>query len=372
MEMDMREIRRRRGIKGMCAVVIASAMLCGCTSTPEESGLVVIEHETENITYEFVTASVGEVVKTEKVHCVYHQMNEQAVSFDINGKYVDQVYVKEGDSVKKGTLLATLSSKDLERRIEDLQYSIARAELQLAYLDTNEANDISEAWVNYLAYTGQTPNDADNTKERVAGIQKNYRYQREDLTDALESDKKTLANLKTELRSSKVYADIDGVVYKLKNRLRGTTSKAGEVIMTIMDTSECLFETQVPNATEIFREGETHMMQIAYGTGAGTYELIPYQMENWGEKQQFEILDGPESSGIEVGTSGTMSVITQRREDVLCVPSETIHKADDKAFVYVLSADNMKEVKWVEIGLFGDTMVEIMGGLAEGEKVIRK
>ena len=73
---------------------------------------------------------------------------------------------------------------------------------------------------------------------------------------------------------------------------------------------------------------------------------------------------------IEVGTTGTLYFTMEQREQVLSVPLKAVHEADGAYFVYVLGADNMREVKWIEVGLMGNDLVEVTSGLAEGEKVI--
>lgn len=111
-------------------------------------------------------------------------------------------------------------------------------------------------------------------------------------------------------------------------------------------------------------------MNIVYGTGVGQYVLIPWHMEEWGEKQFFSVLEGPGGDGVEVGTLGTMQLVLEKREQVLTVPSLAVSEADGRAFVYVQGEDNMREVRWVETGLYGDSVVEITAGLAEGDRVI--
>ena len=69
---------------------------------------------------------------------------------------------------------------------------------------------------------------------------------------------------------------------------------------------------------------------------------------------------------------GTMRYTTDYRTQVLTVPLKAVHLADGKSFVYVLGENQMREVKWIETGLFGDDKVEVVSGLAEGEKVIVK
>lgn len=363
-----------RRFKRILALGLTAMMLSACGQNTVDESLVVVEHEKEGegVSYEFAIAEIGNVVKTQKVNCEYRQNKEQRASFQINGKLVDRVLVKQGDYVKKGDVLATLSSRELERKIEDVKYRINRAEIQLKNLEVNELNDIQEAWVQFMAYTRQSAEDNKNTKAKVENIQKNYRYQKEDLTDSLNNDKKNLAQLQGDLSRSKLVAEMDGMVLKMKDNLLYSTSKYGEEIITIMDVSDCFFETKVPNPQELFREGEAVTMNIVYGAAAGEYKLIPHEMDKWGETQVFEILDGPEGSEIEVGTLGTMIAVCESRSDVLCVDARAIHKADDKYYVYVLGADNLREIRWVEAGLVGDEAVEILSGITEGEKVILK
>lgn len=351
---------------------IAALLLCGCEQEQTQESLVVIEQEDEGIAFDFGIAQTGNVTKTEKLRCTYRQMNEQEISFPMSGRLVDRVYVKEGDTVKKGELLVELSSEELERQIKELEYRIARNELLLGYTDINEEYAISGQWVNFLYYSGMSDYDKEGLDNRIESIQRSYRYQREDYTDALETDREELEKLQQELKSSRIYAKVDGVVSKMIEDLEGSTSHLGEVVMTVIDTSECLFETEAPELADCFEEGQTVKMTVSYGSAAGQYVLMPWHMEEWGATQQFLVYDGPESTGLEVGTSGTIELVTENRENVLCVPLTAVYKAEDKAYVYVLGADNMREVRWVETGLYGDDTVEILSGIAEGEKVIRR
>lgn len=354
-------------LRFLCCMAVVF-LLCGCEEQ-EEPPLMPVEESDGTITYDYCIAETGDVVLTCKLRGVYRQQKDQEISFSLTGRLVDKVYVEEGNTVKKGELLAELSAGTLERQIEDLEYRIQRNELLLEYVDMNEALDISQAWVNYLYNHFY---DKERLDEFIADLQKGYRYQREDYGDALELDRLALQALQQELAYCRVYAGMDGIVYKLQKDLEGTTSREGKVIMTIVDNSECLFETEAPEYRECFKEGEMVNMSVTSGSAAGNYRLLPHNMEAWGEVQQFSVYDGPVTAGIEVGTSGILQFVQERRDQVLCVPKTAVHNADDKFFVYVADEDNMRQIRWVETGLFGDDMVEILSGLEEGEKVIRK
>ena len=351
-----------KGKRLIClCVCMGAALLWGCGQEEEEDELVVVEQENTEISYSFGVAALGDVTRSQRVTCTYRQINGQEVSFSVGGRLIDKVYVREGDSVEKGELLAELSAGSLEREIAELEYRIARNELLLSYVDTNESIQISSQWV----YGWDTV----SIKAAVAGIQKQSEYQRQDYSDALEIDRKKLENLRQELKASRVYAEEDGVVYDLKERLEGSTSRAEERIMVIMDPGQCFFETEVPELADCFREGETVSMTMSYGA-AGQYELMPWRMEEWGETQLFSIYDGPDSSKLEVGNAGTMTLVLEEKKNVLCVPAGAVHSSGEDAYVYVLGADNMREVRWVKIGLQGNDAIEILDGLSEGERVI--
>lgn len=365
MEKDWTGKRLRKFL--CCAAVVS--LLCGCGQQEAEPSLMPVEDENDTIAYDYCLAEKGDVVLTQRIRGVYRQQKYQEISFSLTGRLVDKVYVEEGSTVRKGELLAELSAGSLERQIEDLEYQIRRNEMLLAYTEQNEALDISQAWVNHLYNHFY---DREGLDEVIEGIREGYRYKREDYGDALELDRLALQKLEQELAYCRVYAEMDGVVYKLQKELEGSTSTVDKVIMTIVDNSECLFETEAPEYRECFKEGETVRMSVIAGSASGEYQLLPYNMESWGDIQQFSVYDGPVTTGIEVGTSGTLQFVQERRDQVLCVPKTAVNSADDRYFVYVVDEDNMRQIRWVEAGLFGDDLVEILSGLEEGERVIRR
>jgi hypothetical protein len=165
---------------------------------------------------------------------------------------------------------------------------------------------------------------------------------------------------------------MDGTVSKIKERLEGSTSVMDEEVIQIIDSSECLFESKDVTWISFFEEGAEIDLNIISGTGAGAYKVVPYDMENWNEILLFTLSGDTSDVNIGVGASGTLQFILDERKQVLTVPLRAVHEAGGKSYVYVLGEGNMREVKWIETGLFGDLNVEIVSGLAEGEKVILK
>lgn len=363
--------RIARGSKRILAMACALCMLTGCAATEaEEENIVLIEKEKEAIVYDMAVVTVADVVKTEKVKCIYQQVNEQAVCFEVGGKRIDKVYVERGDEVTEGQLLATLDTGNATDRIETLEYQLARNELTLEYSQLNEDYEISTLWLNYIYNSNGSDAAEEALKANVAQIQQRYEYSREDCQDAIDLDRKELQKLNKELKQANLYAGMSGTISFQKSNLEGSSAVAGEEIMHIIDSSECLFAVEGTKYAEYFSADTKVAMSISSGTGAGDYELIPYNMDAWEERLLFAIADDDGSRTIEVGAMGMMKVVLGERKQVLSVPVGAVHVADGKSYVYVLGEDNVREVKWIETGLMGDLYAEVISGLSEGEKVI--
>lgn len=363
--------RIARGSKRILAMACALCMFTGCAATEaEEENIVLIEKEKEAIVYDMAVVTVADVVKTEKVKCIYQQVNEQAVCFEVGGKRIDKVYVERGDEVTEGQLLATLDTGNAVDRIETLEYQIARNELTLEYSQLNEDYEISTLWLNYIYNSNGSDAAEEALKANVAQIQQRYEYSREDCQDAIDLDRKELQKLNKELKQANLYAGMSGTISFQKSNLEGSSAVAGEEIMHIIDSSECLFAVEGTKYAEYFSADTKVAMSISSGTGAGDYELIPYNMDAWEERLLFAIADDDGSRTIEVGAMGMMKVVLGERKQVLSVPVGAVHVADGKSYVYVLGEDNVREVKWIETGLMGDLYAEVISGLSEGEKVI--
>jgi len=355
----------------MAAQLFVMSFFSGCAATQtDDENIVIVEQDTTKKEYKLAVAVIEDVIKSKGVKCVYTQLNGQEVSFELSGKMISKVYVKKGDTVKKGQLLAELSSGGREAEIEQLEYQIARNKLLLKQAEENENYEISRRWLNYMYQSGQSDQEKAALEEGIENLQRDYRYTKEDCQDAIALDEKQLEQLKTEARQSCVYASMAGTVMDIKDNLEGSTSTRGEVIMTVMDNTQCIFAVEDTEYASYFAEGQEVDMSISYGNGSGAYKLVPYEMEKWGDKLLFSITEGNENGIIEPRTSGTIKVILEQKTQVLSLPVSAVHTADGKKYVYVVGENNMREVKWIETGLEGDDKIEVTSGLMEGEKVI--
>ncbi len=368
----------RKNVVVMKTTKVLALFLCcifavGCGAKSEDEPIIMVDASEEQIVYNMEEISMGEVVLTKNINCEYVQTKSQDVSFPIGGKIVDKVYVRVGDTVEVGDLLVALDSGNMVDEIAGLEYQIARNELQLGYLDKAEEFDRQSAYFSFAYTMGEKDEDAVKAyDENIESIAENYTYQREDYQDSLEFDRRKLAKLKSEYEGNCVYATMAGKVHYIKTNLEGSTAKKDDVVITIVDNDNGLFEIKDEEAAKYFREGEAVSMSIVYGDGKGDYELIPHNMNEWGETQVFEIIDRPESATLEVGVSGTIVAAVDRRDNVVRIPIKALYQADNQYYTYVLNEDNLREPVFIEIGLVGNNYAEVISGVEVGMKVVRR
>lgn len=356
----------------MTAVAVMGVItLPGCSKVAEtEDNFVIVEQENIGADYKLAAVCQEDVLKTKSVRCVYAQLDAQQVRFEVSGKLVENVYVREGDVVKKGQLLAELAGGNNDAQIEQLQYQISRNKLLLEQVDEKESFEISKRWLNYLYNSSKSSGEETALKNGIAELQKNDEYAKEDYEDAILLDEEQLRKLQEAVRQSRVYAAFDGIISNMEKNLEGSTSNREKTIMEVIDNDECVFIAEDISLKPYIREGQELDMQIVRGTGAGYYKMLPYKMETWTDKMSFSISEEEENAAIEVGSAGMLTVILEEKKQVPALPLEAVHSAEDRSYVYIVNEEGMREVKWIETGLVGDTLVEIIGGLEEGEKVV--
>lgn len=73
---------------------------------------------------------------------------------------------------------------------------------------------------------------------------------------------------------------------------------------------------------------------------------------------------------IRSGMTATATIVARQKNNVVMIPAAYIHSDTTGSYVYVVTNDDKTEKRTVSVGLRGsDSMVEVVTGLSEGEKV---
>ena len=126
----------------------------------------MVEKEENEVEYSMAAVTRGDVVLSQKIPCVYEQVNEEELYFPVTGRQVDTVFVKKGDEVKKGDLLAQLVM-DGEEKQQEYEYVVERNELLISQAKKKCQYDVDTLKLNYR--TGiETPAGLTNDTNRLS------------------------------------------------------------------------------------------------------------------------------------------------------------------------------------------------------------
>jgi HlyD family secretion protein len=298
-----------------------------------------------------------------------------------------RVPVVEGDRVAAGDLIVALDPEqfrtlvDQQRANARLQeIAIERQQLLLANLE-RQVERTRELFRRGLADT----NSQEAAENELALAKVDLRSRQEALAQArsaLEQAEDSLA--KTEIRSP-----IDGIVIQLEVKpgeavIAGTTNIPGSTLAVIADTSSMLTELRVD---------EADIAQVALGQSAAIYAAafrdiaLPGVVESIATSAQraegqqnlsFEVrvrLIEPDQVSVRPGMSCRAEIHTESSEDALAVPIQAVlydeqaGEDDEQAHVFVID-NGVAMRRNVETGLSSDSHMEIVSGLAAGDRVV--
>lgn len=354
------------------AVILAGGILFAGTACAQQEAEVpqtLLVQEDETKPYPVTTVEYGEVVKNADIKCTYVSTEKQELSFPVDNKLIERVEVKLGDYVNKGQLLAALDVADLEDEIEELEYQVNSLELKLKQTEEMKEFDLAGAET-LFTYTHMEESDKKGLKEQKEGIIKQYQTTLEDISDQLSIQKQRLQQSKKELAEGRLYADIAGEITYIDNTMLDTYSKKDKVVVTISNMDACYFTAGDIDMeyADCFQEGVSVFVNYREGGVDIACEVVPALMDRWDEQMYFKPV---EEEIIANKTGGTITMEIARKDNILCIPKGAIHESDQGQFVY-LEKDGLLEMRYVTVGLEGDTMVEITDGLAQGETVALK
>lgn len=321
-----------------------------------------------------VAASLTTVEQTVTATGTLTPTVQQDVAFAVSGT-VTSVDVAAGDTVAAGQQLATVDTLQLNAAL--LQ---ARSELASAQASLSDAQDEAD---------GSSASDA-----RVAALAAQVDVAQAAVDDA-EADLAgaTLTSPVAGLLTA-VGLEVGDVVTGSGTSGSGTsgsgtgaptsggtssagtsTTSAGTAAFTIVGTDAwqvdvTVGETDVAliavgNQVEITPDGAT---EPVYGTVA---EIGLLSTSTGGVAAYPVVVDVTGSpEGLHDGISADVSIIYERRTDVLTVPSGAVTTVDGQAVVTQEGADGATVTTPVTVGVTSGNVVEITDGLAEGDEVL--
>lgn len=379
--------------------VVATAGYFGFSTTAEQS--------TPTPAPETISVTTCDVQQTVTAPGNLVNVNIANVNMPTTGK-LSGVNVRVGDQVKAGQTLAELdpvAQTQAQLDLLEAQEALEEAQKNRTILDYPRATD---------AYIRDLRKKVNNQRDVVDELDTSYRHAedamlRSQVLASLTAAKEELVRLESNLnwytgnpseqdktnadsalalaqakydavqavlKSLEIKAPFDGVVFAVHAEVGATYQgeatlftvgdpKALEVIANVTEEDYPLLT--LGQAVEIYFDARPDV------TVTGKVDrIIPQRIE--GDRPLYNIYitlnDIPD--GLADGMTADTAITIASREGVLCLPRAVVRASSGDTTV-VKVWDGVQEIdKEIEIGLRGDTNVEIVSGLSEGEQVVTR
>lgn len=278
---------------------------------------------------------------------------------DVGGK-IDRIYVNEGDRVGQGQVLAELDTQATRLQLKQAEAGLAVAKAN--YADARRNKERMDRLFNEKAVSEQQYEqvklgfDAASAQLEQAQAAVNLAQHALDVSIMKAPFSGTIASKN---------AEVGDVINPL---MGGFSSTSG--VLTLMDFAKIKIKIDVSqNDIGHIRKGQA--ARITSGNApdeeyTGSVTIVNSTADAMTKKFRVEIVvENPEQE-LRPGTFGQVTIEVQTRENALVVPQKAI--LNNK---YVFLAQGGRAVKReVMIGLQNTTLVEVAGGVAEGDLVI--
>ncbi len=357
---------------GLFITICACLLLTSCSLLPEEETFrtAPLIREYQQQEYKFTFVERGDMQLTEKIGFTYVPVQTETLRYTVGGLYFDESFVKVGDNVEKGQLLAQLDLSGIEDQIAACELQIEKLNIQMSALEENRALALERRRLEMARST------AEELSEALEKVNRDYDRQKTSLQDQLTIQNIQKEEYEAEIAKRQLRAGISGTVTYVRSTKQGDRSVAGDRYVTIADGTMSLFRTETVY-WDRFKPGDEFIITVS----KAEYEAIVASEEELGLPVTEKIegkngyvylkLKNP-SFEMEDGAKGNVILVLDSREDVLMVSVNAVSEINGQSIVYYQREDGMKAYKPVETGLVANRMVEITGGLAEGEQIITK
>lgn len=361
----------RKTGKRLGALLLLTSLLAGCGKQPIEApeliGFVGKNETIRPVEYRDImgnTQYCGVVTPTEYPY------------FWLTDSYVEEVYVKVGDYVEEGQVLAKTRLKEVEREVKELQKEKTYLE-QLLELD-KESYQYDHYDMEYaLASANETKDKTliDSVLQDIQYLEENERYEEELQAFRIGQLTKKIAEKQKLLKAGTLTATKAGYVTYVKDIATTNFLPKTENVVVISDYEERYIELPIRNIDED-RGRLEEATYIFSRLGEETWELEywPYLSEEKSIMKNKEcyrpcrfVVKG-EKELPKVGTFMPVFTRTDVEEQVLAVGKDSIYSDATGDFVYVKKGDN-KELRYITVGRSSGYYTEVIDGLEEGELV---
>ncbi len=300
-------------------------------------------------------------------------LEEVFIKPNISG-VIQEVYVKGGDHIKKGDLIAKI------KVIPNLSsLNNAKNEIQASKIGLNDQKRNFDRQKSLFDKGVISRQELENAEVSYQRAQQSYSAANRNFDIVRTGSTKGLGNTANTLIRSTVSGMVLDVPVEVGNQvIESNNFNEGTTIASLADVNQLIFKGKV-DESEVGKIKEGLPLEITVGAiENATFNAILDYIAPKGKLEngaiQFEIegtLKKQDTTFIRVGLSANASIILARADSILAI-KEALIQFDDKtkaAFVEIKTGDKEFERKEVKLGVSDGIHVEIKEGLSKDDEI---
>jgi HlyD family secretion protein len=390
--------------------------LIACTLIAIIVALFITKNKKDNnaVEVEMQKISRQTIVQTVAASGKIYPVEEVKISSDVSGEIIE-LFVKEGDIVQKGQILARIQAESYAAYVEQAQANLNNAKANEVTLQSRLKQAEAQLLNSKNAYD-RTKNlydkkiiskaDLEQAETAYKSAQAEYNAGKDGIKAANYTTKSVAASIKdakNNLNKTTIYAPMSGIISLLNvkkgEKVVGTLQMTGTEMMRISNFEQMEVRIDVSESEIIkVKKGDIADIEIdayldkrftgyvsevsntskgASGATFSTDQSTNFVVKVIIDKNSYEDLLVENSKPFLPGMSATVEIRTKRKENVVAVPIQAVIAKDTlidgspktREFVFVNKQDIAIQ-KMVKTGIQNDTYIEIYEGLNGNENVI--
>lgn len=334
-----------RSISLMFFAALFTTLCSGCSLLPQEEEVLAPPiKEPEKVQYDTLEVKLGSIVNEVRCTGTFVSVKQQDAFFKDRGGRLKAVYMKIGDKVKKGDLIAELEADNLAVDLELQRINLKKAQLAYEKLKLQSETEMGG------------------------------KYDLELASLEIEANRIRLNSLLQEQERCKLTAPIDGdIVYLGEEMQPGASINPYQIVVRIADPKNLLLK-YTEDKVEDFSTGAVVDVTLSNETFRGKVIATPSDMpKDAGESLKGAVLVQLDQlpAGAEPGGTADIRLMLEKKHNVIVLPKQVINSFGGRRFVNVLK-DGVREERDLELGIQTVTEAEVVKGLEVGEQIIRR
>jgi RND family efflux transporter MFP subunit len=297
-----------------------------------------------------------------------HARETAVVSAQVMGR-IQQVLVREGDSVRAGQTLVVLDDAALRASVEQAQAGVKAAQNAQAAAQTNAALAAStlDRYKQLESEKSVSPQEMDEVSRRAEAAAANLEAVRAQ-TDAARAQE---SGARTMMSYTRLVAPFAGVV-TARMADPGTMAAPGVPLLQVDQAGALQLDATVDeSAIGAIHKGMKVQVAIDGGSStnlAGTVaEIVPAADPS---SHSFLVkIDLPSSSQTRAGMYGTAEFANGARQAIL-IPRSAVVSRGSLNCVYVLDGQGIAQLRYITLGAAQGNFVEVLSGVSADEKLV--